>query len=527
MLLAAPNTELRGLFVTTAFNTDWPSQPGLDRYMAEDEMRAIIARAQDLNCNAIFLQLRAFGDRIYEEIDPHLTEIEWAVSVNSGQQYPGYDPLAMWIYGCHEAGLEIHGWVNPFRVDIPIRNFPCYDGGDGFLYLDATSQAVQDYVYCVMEDLFYHYNNAPKDGNCIIVDPPQMRQTSTTRSTRPSSVRNFPSVKIQSSARAAATTSTTGTTDEDGLDGVVIDHYLPPPGEGFAAAKAAEPRTAMIRLTTAPKLSKRRDWALREAQKTMPQYPANEVAQPTEAFIQRLYAKAKQHGIRFGVSPKNSQLAQAAVWMQNHWLDYIAPEIYVQSLAQFKTDLNNWTTLNNGPDPKPQIVPVVYTSRVQKGDKTNNIKRWNADDIEQEVDEIQKRKLGHIHYTYHAVRSPEQGGPEVDRNVGNHLKAKHYKDSAAPNWPGTSFAAPGITPDPATGDLTFTVSRKIRKWEYALRDKASGIYRNQQTMRPGHGNILKKEKLVDNNGVYDVDEITVWAVDRDGNISLPAYRSIP
>src|ERR1051326_8843406 len=69
--LSLPVDEVRGLFVATAYNIDWPSQPGLDtpeqQQAQKDEIDTIVQRAVDLGFNTIFLQVRAFGDRIYSE----------------------------------------------------------------------------------------------------------------------------------------------------------------------------------------------------------------------------------------------------------------------------------------------------------------------------------------------------------------------------------------------------------------------------------------------------------------------------
>src|SRR4051812_46518040 len=61
LTLASPDEEVRAMFVTTAYNADWPSQPGLPKNVQQNEMDAAIIRAKELNCNTIFLQVRSFG----------------------------------------------------------------------------------------------------------------------------------------------------------------------------------------------------------------------------------------------------------------------------------------------------------------------------------------------------------------------------------------------------------------------------------------------------------------------------------
>src|SRR5688572_22135847 len=132
-----PDAEFRGMFVTTAYNKDWPSRRGLHKNMQRNEMRAVVRRAKELNCNVIILQVRAFGDRIYAktalEVDGKKTR--WAMSLDFTND-PGYDPLGEWIDACHNEGLLLYAWINPFRIDYAIGDLPFFAAKDGDLYLD-------------------------------------------------------------------------------------------------------------------------------------------------------------------------------------------------------------------------------------------------------------------------------------------------------------------------------------------------------------------------------------------------------
>jgi uncharacterized lipoprotein YddW (UPF0748 family) len=57
------------------------------------------------NCNAVLFQIRGQGDAFY--ISDHEP---WSTLV--GNDYPGYDPLAVAIYEAHSRGLELHAYVN-------------------------------------------------------------------------------------------------------------------------------------------------------------------------------------------------------------------------------------------------------------------------------------------------------------------------------------------------------------------------------------------------------------------------------
>ena len=66
----------------------------------------------DWGFNTVIFHARAFGDAFYaSEYFP------WS-SYLTGEQgvSPGYDPLSTAIRAAHDAGLQLHAWINPYRV---------------------------------------------------------------------------------------------------------------------------------------------------------------------------------------------------------------------------------------------------------------------------------------------------------------------------------------------------------------------------------------------------------------------------
>src|SRR5690242_6889471 len=91
--------EMRGVWVATVTNIDWPSKPGLSSDEQQREMLAILERAKELKLNAIVLQVRTSCDAFYpSDLEP------WSEYL-TGQQgkapEPFYDPLQMWIDQAH------------------------------------------------------------------------------------------------------------------------------------------------------------------------------------------------------------------------------------------------------------------------------------------------------------------------------------------------------------------------------------------------------------------------------------------
>ena len=60
-----PDAEVRGIWIATAANINYPSAPGLSRERLEAELDDIVATAKAAGLNAIFFQVRPAGDALY------------------------------------------------------------------------------------------------------------------------------------------------------------------------------------------------------------------------------------------------------------------------------------------------------------------------------------------------------------------------------------------------------------------------------------------------------------------------------
>jgi uncharacterized lipoprotein YddW (UPF0748 family) len=104
--------EMRGMWVATVANIDWPSRSTLTAEQQRAELIDILDRAVDTRINAIILQVRPAADAVY------LSALEpWAALLTGTQGTdPGYDPLEFAVREAHARGLELHAWINPFRA---------------------------------------------------------------------------------------------------------------------------------------------------------------------------------------------------------------------------------------------------------------------------------------------------------------------------------------------------------------------------------------------------------------------------
>ena len=107
--------EFRATWFTTHYAIDWPSTKATSdsrRVQQQKEMTDIFDEMVAGNMNAVCMQVRSLSDATYKS-----SYEEWAsILTGTRGKDPGYDPLAFAVEEAHKRGLELHVWVNPFRV---------------------------------------------------------------------------------------------------------------------------------------------------------------------------------------------------------------------------------------------------------------------------------------------------------------------------------------------------------------------------------------------------------------------------
>ncbi len=106
--------EMRAAWIATVANIDWPSKPGLSPTQQRIEMREMLDKLQKSGINAVVVQIRPTADSFYpSELEP------WSYYLggkNGMRPNPYYDPLKFIIEEAHSRCMEVHGWINPYRV---------------------------------------------------------------------------------------------------------------------------------------------------------------------------------------------------------------------------------------------------------------------------------------------------------------------------------------------------------------------------------------------------------------------------
>jgi uncharacterized lipoprotein YddW (UPF0748 family) len=104
--------QLRGVWVATVTNRDWPSWPGLSVDRQKAELTAILDQAVEDRLNAVIFQVRPTADALW----PSPYEPWSNVLTGTQGQAPGWDPLGTAVREAHARGLELHAWFNPYRI---------------------------------------------------------------------------------------------------------------------------------------------------------------------------------------------------------------------------------------------------------------------------------------------------------------------------------------------------------------------------------------------------------------------------
>ncbi|WP_253810387.1 glycoside hydrolase family 10 protein [Hydrotalea flava] len=110
----APVFEMRGVWVATVVNIDWPAEKGMSVEAQKADFIRLLDMQQRNGMNAVFVQIRPAADAFYpSSYEP------WSEFLNGKQGLPPtpyYDPLEFMIEETHQRGMEFHAWLNPYRA---------------------------------------------------------------------------------------------------------------------------------------------------------------------------------------------------------------------------------------------------------------------------------------------------------------------------------------------------------------------------------------------------------------------------
>lgn len=276
----SPNRELRGVWVATVSNLDWPVK-GASAESQKAALQTMFDKIKEANLNVVFFQIRTECDAFYNS-----SKEPWSRFLTGTQGVsPGYDPLAFAIEEAHKRGLELHAWLNPYRVNASASSSVTY---------------AANHISRTRPEWLLGFSTGKK-----ILNPglPEVRQY------------------VASVVKEVA--------ENYAIDGIHFDDYFYPYPEGSFTGITNEDAQTFSMYGSG--FSNIKDWRRNNVNETM-RLVAEQLA-------------ATRPDIRFGISPfgiwkngvpagisgmdaYNVIYADPLNWLENHYVDYLAPQLY-------------------------------------------------------------------------------------------------------------------------------------------------------------------------------------------------------
>jgi uncharacterized lipoprotein YddW (UPF0748 family) len=415
--------------VATVANIDWPSQPDLPVEAQQAELLRILDRMQELNLNALVLQVRPAGDAFYaSSIEPWSY---WLTARQGRAPQPYYDPLEFAITESHKRNIELHAWFNPYRAQnaslFPLaanhmaEQFPQYAYVYGkLLWMDPGAREVQDRTYETIMDVVRRYD----------------------------------------------------------VDGIHLDDYFYPYPESGVDFPDEATYNAYLRSGGTLSLG---DWRRNNVNQMVERLHTG--IQAEKPYVKfgispfGIYRPGQPPGID-GLDQYAAIYADPKLWLQRGWVDYIAPQLYwpIDRQAQSYPVLLDWWVSNN---PQNRHVYVGnYLSQLEGAG-------WPVEEFEDQVaitrQEAGRLSLGNIFFSMKMFMRNSQGVNDV-------FKSSIYSQPALPPAMAWLDNQPPDAPahlQAASGRLMWErdSSGDVRSW--TLYQKQSNGWKLRQVLNAG------------------------------------------
>ncbi len=365
--------DMKGIWVATVYNLDYPSSPTADANTLKTEIKTILSNISEMGYNAVFFQVRPSADSFYEsDIFPWS---KYLTGQNGLAPLDGFDPLTFLVEEAHKKGIEIHAWINPYRIT--------KNGDEEYASISSESPAKKHPEYVVKySDGNYYFNPGIPEVRKMVADG---------------------AVEIVKNYQ---------------IDGIHIDDYFYP-GTSFNDAEAYNKYGSGFsdigdwRRNNVDLLIQEISEAVHKANKNV-SFGISPFAIWMNSSSNSLGSNTK------GTESYNSHYADTRKWVQNNWIDYIAPQIYWEvghKSANYAELLSWWNNVASGSRTKLYIGLADYKS---VGVSSKSV-WYRGKEIEKQLklNDTYINVAGEIHYRYSSMLS--------DKYVWNIVK-KYYKN---------------------------------------------------------------------------------------------------
>jgi len=373
----------RGVWISTVYNIDYPSKYTSKSEELKKDALQILDDCSNMGFNAVILQVRPMADAFYKsKIFPWSKYISGTEGVAPDN---GFDPLAFWIEEAHKRGMELHAWINPYRVTGSV------DAGENPLSEKALSSPAKinpGYLikYTSKDNkIAYYFNPGLPDVRKLIING---------------------AVEI---------------VNNYDVDGIHIDDYFYP-GTDFEDSASFQ--------MYGKGFSSKDEWR------------RNNVNLFVKEMNEKLHEADPE--IQFGVSPSgiwankssnslgsdtngfesyNSVYADTRRWAAEGWIDYIAPQIYWsvgQTGSDYKIISDWWCDVVKNSKTKLYIGMADY--KCVGVNQSNPF--YNGNEIKKQMEMNASNSIvkGEVHFAYNSIKKVPELKNKIVAQYANNVK---------------------------------------------------------------------------------------------------------
>ncbi len=322
------------VWVATAYNVDYPTQPTTSVRALKKQCRTILDTVEAAGLKTVYFQVRPSCDALYSS-----AYFPWsAVLTGEAGQAPkhGFDPLCYWVKQAHKRGLRLEAWVNPYRICVGTN------AKQTFSALPKSSPAVQHPEWIVQYDGGYYFDPGIPAVRQLIVDGIT------------EIVKNY------------------------AVDGIQYDDYFYP-NTAFDDSASYQKYA-----NGAEKADWRRDNVNQLIQATYNTVHQNAKRKSCVFGVSPSGIWKNGDGDKSGSSTRgfehySESYADSMTWVKNGWIDYLCPQIYWEignDAADFEALVNWWSDRLQRTDVSLRIGLAAY--KIEDG-KSDGV--WQTDGI--------------------------------------------------------------------------------------------------------------------------------------------------
>jgi len=420
-----PKHEMRGVWIATVDNIDWPSSKGLDTGTQKKELTGLLDMARQYNLNTVILQIRPAADAFYSStLEPWS---QWLTGEQGKAPEPYYDPLEFAIAECHRRGLDIHVWMNPYRA-----------------VFDTGMVTAPDHITRRHPEWFLRY------GRTIYFDP-GLPQT-----------RDYVAGVVSDVVRRYD------------IDAVHMDDYFYP----YRIANVPFPDdSSFVAFSNLPE-SGRDDWRRNNVDLIIKQlHDSIKSIKPWLEFGISPFGVWRNRdrdpggsATRAGQTNYDDLFADILKWQEEGWIDYVAPQLYWHigmEAANYSVLADWWNQNTLGKQMYIGLAPYRINRKAP-------VKSWrSSDEIIRQIE---------LNRTYDHIGGNIFFSAKVLLRNPLRLKQKLMKDLYRfPALPPSNSSISAILPDPPVNPVIIQHGRQIRmQWEKGNNTKYFALYRHRK-----------------------------------------------